>query len=429
MNTTFAVPPRRGQRNKSLILPPFNGGNVFQIVSSKDGSIGVVRRRGKTHTHVWVGNDLESTTFLNDELVWITLPEVPSQAFETTHATIGGIGKHIRWNVVLPNRKCQSAASLHVGNVTDVEEFKEFVEQMIRPFGLCKYEFKKAENDSTYESIVEVPECKNIAIVAAALHCSEFTARPTATHFVSGAKLAPERYDRSEHMWWNQEQKVAGPLRDVHRWDYGFIPSSWETIPFTWQSLCENINVPVSKVDILPLPLRDYYLSHCAERAEDGAEKIRIQRLRGTPCVTCRLSEAQNKQLLTATYWSYVAPFNKDVTEYCHLIRFRYMLHGYTSREIGGYRQTALHLGHGAKIREFKNKPQYRRENLSIDMLNHIYRTDGSISGTGFKGTRGKYGHTDFPRYEPVKRMKRTMTHEKKMRAGTSNCFAEYRGA
>ena len=34
------------------------------------------------------------------------------------------------------------------------------------------------------------------------------------------------------------------------------------------------------------------------------------------------------------------------------------MLHGYVGRELGRYRQEAKYLGHGAKIRKFKNKPQ-----------------------------------------------------------------------
>ena len=104
------------------------------------------------------------------------------------------------------------------------------------------------------------------------------------------------------------------------------------------------------------------------------------------------------------------------------------MLHGYTAREIGGYKQTASNLGHGANIRKFRNKPQYRRENLQVEVLNKIYQTDGTLRGSGFKGTRGKYGHKDFPKYTPAKRMKRSVVQEKRMRQSSSNVFAAYHG-
>ena len=111
------------------------------------------------------------------------------------------------------------------------------------------------------------------------------------------------------------------------------------------------------------------------------------------------------------------------------LLRFRYMLHGYTSREIGGYQQTASHLGHGAQIRVFRNKPQYKRENLSTATLNQIYKADGSLRGSGFKGTRGKYGHRDFPQYKPQKRMKRSPAQEMNMRVSSQNVFASYQAS
>ena len=195
--------------------------------------------------------------------------------------------------------------------------------------------------------------------------------------------------------------------------------------------MCTNITLdPISESHHLPRPLRDFYLTAKIAEAEAKNDKISVDtltKLRGKPAVTCRLSESQNRQLLTAGYWCLIAPFDDFNVYLCRLLRFRYAIHGYMAREIGEYKQTAQNLGHGATIRKFRNKPQYKAENLSTDVLNRIYKRDGSLQGSGFKGTRGKYGHADFEKYVPAKRMKRTVVQEKRMRETQSNPFAEYR--
>lgn len=447
-----SVPPRRGQRVKSRILPPFNGGAAFSLVrvetaERKDSAtLGVVHKRGAQQSSVWLEFDLIPTVVDTARLTSLEIPRAPELAYEEHAAVIGGIGKHVRWNVVFPNKKFVGLAHLRVGGVEDRNRFCTFVNQVLCPFGLCHFEFEGTE------TTVDVPDVSNLGTVAAALHCAGYTAVPTSFSYVSGSKLAPERYDRSEHMWWNQEQSRAGPLRDVDRWSFDFLPPSWKHIPFTWQSLCCNIDIdPLTESKHLPLPLRDFYLTmhidalngmrkQSAEEARDGGEGVRgevdasfvakvdaLKRLRGRPSVTCRLSQPQNQQLLHASYWNLLAPFEEETVKLSRLLRFRYMLHGYTVREIGGYRQTASNLGHGAQIRCFRNKPQYLRENLSVPVLNRIYREDGSLAGSGFKGTRGKYGHKDFPKYVPCKRMKRTVVQERKIRQSLPNLFAQYR--
>lgn len=420
------VPPRRGQRIKSLILSPFNGGNAFHAVKLQDGRFGIVDGcMSRAQTRVWIEHDIIPTVCDTSSLTSVKLPSVPTPAYTETIATIGGIGKHLRWQVLFPNKKHKGAATLKVTGIHDTQTFQNFIENTVQPFGLCRFEFV---NDTTE---VIVPDGQKIAMVAAALHCAGYFATPTDPQTVSGAKLAIERYDRSEHMWWNQEQHVAGPLRDVHRWAFDFLPSTWKTIPFTWQALCHNITVdPLTESHHLPLPLRDFYLSmHIVDCEKRGEDTRFLQQRRGRPSVTCRLSPAQNRQLLTACFWTIIAPFDQLAVRIAQLVRFRIMLHGFTGREIGGYKQTASHLGHGANIRNFRNKPQYKVENLSVKMLNQIYKKDGTLKGSGFKGTRGKYGHKDFEQYKPAKRMKRSKKQERRMRESKPNFFEEYRRA
>ena len=420
---SHSVPPRRGQRVKSLILPPFNGGNAFQVVALEDGRFGIVDRAiSRTQTRIWIEYDLIPTVCDAASLTAVRLPTVPAAAYEEVGATIGGIGKHLRWHVLFPNKKYKGSAVLHVSGIRDTIQFQTFVENVVRPFGLCRYEYV---DDTTK---VTVPDAQRIALVAAALHCAGYKAVPEDPKSVSGAKLAIERYDRSEHMWWNQAQDNAGPLRDVHRWAFDFLPPEWTAIPFTWQAMCRNIALdPVNESQHLPLPLRDFYLSMHIHKGEAAGTDVQpLHQRRGRPSVTCRLSPDQNRQLLAACFWTIIAPFDATAVRVGRLLRFRLMLHGYTGREIGGYNQTAQHLGHGAQIRTFRNKPQYKPENLSTRMLNQIYHADGTMRGTGFKGTRGKYGHRDFPQYKPAKRMKRSATQESKMRDPAQNVFEAY---
>jgi hypothetical protein len=511
-----SAPPRRGQRVKSRILPPFNGGLAFNLVRvalDDDTSVsGIVHRRGSPTSSVWIGYDLCPTQVHNSKLAHVDIPQAPQQAYTEHAAVIGGIGKHVRWKVLFPNKKHSGAGQLLVGGVDDTNRFTSFVEQVLRPFGLCRFQFEDGQ------TTVEVPDIRNIGTVAAALHCAGYTATSERPEYVADSKLALERYDRSEHMWWNQDQKKAGPLRDVERWTFDFLPPSWKRLPFTWQSLCSNIELdPFTQSHHLPLPLRDFFISmhidagsdndktgegvltgadgcksvgdqgasdqgasdqgasdqgasdrgasdrgasdrgasdrgasdrgasdrgasdqsleinkrdeaaYAAKDKGDSCNVTALCRLRGRPAVTCRLSIAQNHQLLHASYWNILAPFDDDTVTLCRILRFRYMLHGYTVREIGSYKQTASNLGHGAEIRCFKNKPQYLRENLSSTVLNRIYQQDGSLSGSGFKGTRGKYGHKDYPKYVPCKRMKRTAVQERKVRQSLPNLFAQYR--
>ena len=417
-----AVPPRRGQRVKSRILPPFNKGAAFQVVHLRsEDAFGIVARYDADSCDVWVEHELTTRKISTIDLAFVALPTVPSKAYEEYEAVIGGVGKHNRWYVIMAG--C-ALSELCVSGISDRAVFKHFVDTRLRPFGMSNYEFA-CDADGTFSTTVHVPDPSKAGMVAAALHCADYEARladPAAR-----GKLCIERYDRSEHMWWNQTQEKAGPLRDTHRWRYDYIPASWGHIPFTWQSLCKNISLDAeTEAACLPRPLRDYYLTHCIQKASDATLAARLEQLRDLPSVTCRLTVAQNHQLLTAGYWNTIAPFDANTLRIARLVRYRYMLHGYTCREIGKYNQNATNLGHGHGIRKFKNKPQYDRANLPVATLNMICQPDGTMRGSGFKGTRGKYGHALFKKYEPRKRMRRTRRQEENMRKSASNALREY---
>ena len=64
--------------------------------------------------------------------------------------------------------------------------------------------------------IVNIPNYKDLTFVAAAFHCAGILCysydRRNGIFF---GNIGIERYDRSEHTWWNQNQEDAGPLRDT----------------------------------------------------------------------------------------------------------------------------------------------------------------------------------------------------------------------
>ena len=420
------VPPRRGQRIKNPILPPFNGGEAFSVSQHRNGKGGIVRRRcGSHHTSVWFEFDLIPSICKNKHLKAVSCSEVPPQAYHEYKAVIGGVGKHFRWKVVMVKKKQGgNTCLLRVDSIQNFDEFCAFVREKLEPLA----QSSTIQREGTENALVTVTDELHIGIVAAAFHCAGYGACPVDPGAMG--KLAIERFDRSVHMWWNQEPKEAGPLRDVHRWVFDFMPTCWTKIPFTWEALCANIAIdPLTESEHLPRPLRDVYLTTKIAEAEPGNDSYirKLESMRGPPSVTCRLSEKQNRQLLQATYWNLIAPFEKLANLHiCKLIRFRYMLHGYMAREIGEYKQTASNLGHGATIRNFKNKPQYQAQNLPNNVLNRIYQVDGTMRGSGFKGTRGRYGHEDFPKYIPSKRMKRASVQERRVRLVSTNPFEHY---
>tara|TARA_Y100000746_G_scaffold231365_2_gene245018 strand:+ start:586 stop:1890 length:1305 start_codon:yes stop_codon:yes gene_type:complete len=425
------VPPRRGQKNKSKVLPHVNNGLCFQLVEiwndTDSKSYGILDASSSTNDkcYVWKSTNLVPELIPKDNLRAIHLPHPPKIAYHEFSATIGGIGKHLRWKVVMSKKKMKDECQLFVSNITSKENFQKFIEEQIRPFGFCTFEY--VTDDSNIATTVKVPNHNDLTFVAAALHLANYNAIPLNDDMASYGALGLERYDRSEHTWWNQNPKTAGPLRDTHKWKYSFLPDNWKELPFTWTSMASNIKVDSGEMKHIPLPLKNYVADHYAEKASNEEERNLWKSFKTEKhCVTSRLTSDQNKQVLIAAYWSYIAPFHKHITDLSLLLQFRYMLHGYIGREVGGYRQLAKYIGHGAYCRKFKNKPQYNVENLNMELKNKFLQKDGELLGNGFKGTRGKYGHYNFPKYNPGKKMKRTLESEINIREYPSNKFEEY---
>lgn len=427
----YSVPQRRGQRTKCKVLPHFNNSLPFQLVeitNDIDDSVkyGILNEQRSTSTnlYVWIDKNICETKIEYRHLRAISLPHPPQIAFDEFQATIGGIGLHTRWKVILSKKHFKGDCKLVVTNIMNTQKFELFVQKRIRPFAFSNFQFKSHKNLFTTEVII--PDHKDLTFVAAAFHCQGYRVIPVNDDMASYGNIGIERYDRSEHTWWNQNQKEAGPLRDTHKWKYNFVPKTWTIIPFTWQSMAQNIHVEKEDIDKIPLPLRNHVCDVMVNNISDEKEKTLISAYKKVNCVTSRLTYEQNIQILRVTYWTFVAPFDSKITYLSGILQFRYMLHGYVGREVGGYRQEAQHIGHGAFCRKFKGKPQYEYNNLDTDVQNKIQQDNGRLLGNGFKGTRGKYGDESYPKYQPTKKMKRSVESEIAIREEPYNKFEQY---
>lgn len=436
-NNLMLVPPRKGQRQKSTVLKQFNNGKPFQVVEIwdeqfKNMEYGVLNEEhvGDTACHVWRAKNIRYEQVDKTQLRAVNVPHPPVVAYEPFEATIGGIGKHWRWKVIMARKMYKKACALFVSNIFDQERFKVLINEKIRPFGFCNFEFKFYKQKCT--TIVDIPNHKNITVVAAALHCAGHAAIPYTDEMASFGNLGIERYDRSEHTWWNQNQHTAGPLRDTHKWNYGYVPENWKSTPFTWLSMASNFdNCFYSDLKYIPFPLRNYVIDKRFETKKTSTKRStkRWKNMKTkNPCVTSRLTASQNIQLLICSYWTFIAPFDENILKIISLIQFRFLLHGYIGREVGGYRQLAKHIGHGAYCRKFKGKPQYEYKNLEIQVKNKFAAPSGDepLIGNGFKGTRGKYRHAEFPQYQPQTKMKRSLEADIHIREQPYNKFQKY---
>lgn len=432
------LPPRTGKRTKGSTLSLLNNGKPFQIVKV-NGEFAILKNTNPVT--VYFLKNLYGKEICNADVVEpCRIPTPPDLAFEEEVAVIGGVGKTIRWNVVLPRRKNDNPALLFIANIFDQHEFIEFI-QTLRPFAFHNHSFNETSNCG-YSTYVDIPDNTKTGIVAAKLHYKGYGAI-LETKECQG-KLGIERFDRSEHMWWNQDPKTAGPLRDTHRWKYPWC--DWKFLPFNWHLLARNVLIPTDECHLLPLPLRNYVLRDRRMRAllelnileqddiDDKSMKKFLRKeislslaMETSHCVTSRLTDEQSRQLLSAAYFILVAPLDEEAVKISNLVQYMYCLHGYIGREVGGYRQNAQHLGHGKYIRKFRKNEQYNRSNMKNEVVNKIIQADGSLKGTGFKGSRGKYRHPDYKEYKPRNRMKRTATLEIEMRQTADNCFQDYK--
>lgn len=403
---SLLVPKRVGRSTHFNTLPHHNNGCAFDTaIYTPTNEPVIVVQRLKTMTYVWKGFDFHKSLVNNDALRVFKLPFYPNAVKEKT-GQIGGLGSTLRWFVVgcypnyqedhvelhykIPENNIFSS-SLHTEGCKRLGAIKRDQEYYFAPLGIVS-------SVSTTGFVVSASK-DSVALLGARI--AECGFKLLSDNKPPMLQLGIMRFDCADHYWTTEEY---GMTRDFHNWDFSWMPDDWSELAFTWARLCSNIPSNVNAND-LPMPLRSYF---CNKVRKDGKKNV-----------IPYLKNEQVRQLLLSFYIRSVATdllYDTLTIQVCKIIEFRYALHGYIARRMGKYKQSAAHLGHGAVRRIFKNKPQYKLENLNADNLKRMALISGVYIGSGFKGTRGKRSQPGFETYKPRKRRIRTLNQEGVMR-------------
>ena len=363
------------------------------------------------------------------------------------HRVIGGVGRTLRWVVTATDHSDSEPVILLLSNVTGNEH-----DLIVATYGLpdwlqvCISDVEVDEEDDEYGTCATlyISDARCLLQVVAHLHQSvsfsyivEDTSRERLFEF------GVERFDRSRWNFYNQTEVTAAPKQSWHKWTFDWMPSDWKVLPFTWARLCANLDAldPMSA----PSPLCHHLVTFriaCAESAletgspdmippaptpacsvkstSDPREVLEARRRmwkRTLPTqrhVTSSLTDAQAEELLLAMYVIRYVGQPESRLEAAYGTMRDYIMHGYTARIFGPYRQEARHVGHGRTNRKFKTLSQYQPQNLSIRVLNGMYQLDGSLKGRGMRTqTAGRGGRGRGRGRIPVaKRAPRSMTND-----------------
>lgn len=132
--------------------------------------------------------------------------------------------------------------------------------------------------------------------------------------------------------------------------------------------------------------------------------------------VSAALTMEQNRQIISAFYARFVEDVrDAAVRKACELVLFRYLVTGgYVVRWMGKYKQNALYVGNGVKLRRFRQLSQYEPDRLPSAVLNRLLQPTGEFANRGSKGTRSKYIRkgSGGQRYVPTRTLPRSQDDE-----------------
>lgn len=376
------------------------------------------------------------------------LPFPPEGSYKESECTIGGVGKTLRWKYVDCQREVLKRNEEKVNLVVALEQESSYshVRRILSDLKECWLEAEReaweeeGEGGETMRLVrVIVYKPSNVCRVAYLLHREGISCDVEREEQSSKDTIGIERLDR---------MSKEGPRRDVERWKFDFVPSSWRVPPFSWERLCRNLEGEEAAHFPLPLShhLLDYQIGIATsllsvlrpelETSRSYAERSSIRLLVRSweekrssllskrdsyPLLfqkvsSSKLSFSQVRQLLACHHCSLRRGDIELEERVVRALKMRYLLDGgYFVRRFGQYDHSAKHLGHGSSLRNFPSMPQYDRQSLSIEVLNRIYKEDGSLRGIGYKGTRGKHSHPDHQMYVPKKKAKRSEQSEQMM--------------
>lgn len=330
------------------------------------------------------------------------MPPVPDVCYDSTSNRTGGIGKHVRWKVIVGTS--MATAVVHACGIVEKASF----EQVIHSCGsevefypeYTHAEYRRME-DGGWVCDLKLRDASDIPRIQTLL-ASEGVTCLSADSMTREADLLSEKMSRARHLW----KKSYGPTRCLHNWRQPFLPPSWKSAVFTWKHLVDHILGDVGNEDAvqqsegLPLPLRSYVLAASKGAAADEPADEEETRYRSGG-----LSEAQHEQMLACsflTWYSEAVTISDEDREVMEVILMRYMLCGWTCRVAGKYTRTGRHRGYGKVLRRYTGDTAAEYEqNVDAATLSRI------CDGVGCKGvvpTTGRKRRAGRPDYGPVRR-------------------------
>lgn len=376
------------------------GKDIFNTVLH-DGEVGVVdvERCDEERCFVWKGYDLISRGFSWDDVKPVQfIQDVPASAVEVVETSVGSIGNHIRWRILVPSQTAPSVVSLLMSTVTA---------QSMRQIAQYKQDDLILDYDDSQSSevIVRLLSRHVCSVIHSAAEHGIVCVPIDET--VQEIELFPEKLDRSTH------QLKSMPMRSIYRWKQVFLPESWNPV-YTWDCLCSamvsdtSVQHLVAHCNQLQIEvqhaLRRYLCKHFTSVIAEKAEEARLCRdydrlyvLRRDIChakaqvsmhqtsshVTPSIAPAKNRQILTCWYkLHYTKTSCKMEHEAAKAILFRAMLSGWLVREVGKYDRSGRFIGFGLSVRQFNtNSDCYEKHRYSPFVQNRIERTHTGENG------------------------------------------------
>lgn len=393
----------RQERQPTRTLPPLNLGLVFKAYNV-NGDIVILDEETK---NCWFDYDIKPTVVENiTSYPEVELLKMPQNYGREKISTIGGVGKTVRIMGLLKGNSdykniCGSNyCTILSTNINDKSVFLKKIDTL--PEGCVTVE-EIEDGEDEYGLVIKLLcEIEQIHVICANI------ARLGAKIFISDKKINSFEFLGIERLDRRDEQ----PKRAPQNWNYSFLPEWWGGVPTLWYNLA--VNLCNTDIELLPKPLQQYVAAYLINN--ENFDKY-IEYLNTYKWVSASLEFEQSLQLINANYILNVEQNNDPVQQsLSQKILWRYLvMRGYSSRWLGKYDQNAKFLGNGRVIRKFKGLVQYNVENLSSDILERVYKKDGSLQGKGNKGSRSKYVK-DVNRYVPKRRMKRFHNMEELMK-------------
>lgn len=375
---------------------------------------------------IWKKHDFKTTLYSVEQLtilntskkgIWKYLEvtkfqKTPTSIYEEFNTTTGGIGPHVRMQVIFPDGNPDKKCSIFVPDLQGKEEkFETFISTL---HGLEK------DDDFSYLRVEQYNKCKILVIekrarmpfIIAKLAWEGFSSFCLDESEYRVASYFADKMTRARHMWvaqFKNDKTSAGPVRDAPRFRMTFLPPNWN-LSFTLEGLSQEIlNFPNQSVDMLILPRINEPLRTVLRNDILKKEK--------KVCIP-PLSKDQMMQLHMAVYNIDYAPIGTEEKEKLKDIILIYYLHGYHGRICGKYKKTGKFRGFGEHLRNYREEKSSGRK-LTTEALNRIHTENGMFKGRGGRGYKGIKSEREVSKkiYKPKWNMKRSNKIDRKIRS------------